>query len=616
MSDSLLIAMTLKGLPDVFKPFVVVVTQADKAQTFSEFKVSLRSFEETERVRLDVTDDSVMKSVAGSVQTKVKKAVTCYTCGKEGHYSRQCDTSGKWCRNCRSSTHNDSSCCKLNSGKTGQGHKNSYSKDKLNQVADADDCGHSFAFRINAGNADVSSSKCNMLLVDCGATTHIITDSSKFIKYDESFKPDKHYIELADGTKANNVALKRGDVSVPMMDDAGRPTKAMLKNALYIPTYPQDIFSVQAATERGSTVTFGPDSAELIAKDGTRFNVEKHGRLYYLNVCDVDSDYSDCVKYACDVKRWHEILGHCNYDDVLKLETVVDGMKISGKGCKPDNCDVCIRGKMVQDRNRKPRVRATAALQLVHTDLAGPITPISTEGFKYAIVFTDDFSGITCVYFLKSKSDTVAATDKFLADCAPFGDVKCIRSDNSSEFTSVEYETLLRKNRIKHETSAPYSAHQNGVAERHWRTLFEMGRCLLIQANLGKDMWPYAVMTAAYIRNRCFNERLGQTPYFVFTGRKPNLSKMRTFGSQCYAYKQDTKKLDDRCSKGIFVGYDRGSPAYLVYYPETGKVKKHRVVKFVEQKCAVDEKEQHMKNDMSCDDDFVPHRDVRDESDG
>ena len=248
--------------------------------------------------------------------------------------------------------------------------------------------------------------------------------------------------------------------------------------------------------------------------------------------------------------------------------------------------------------------------------MAGPITPISTEGFKYAIVFTDDFSGITCVYFLKSKSDTVAATEKFLADCAPFGDVKCIRSDNSSEFTSVEYETLLRKNRIKHETSAPYSAHQNGVAERHWRTLFEIGRCLLIQANLGKDMWPYAVMTAAYIRNRCYNESLGQTPYFVFTGRKPNLSKMRTFGSQCYAYKQDTKKLDDRCSKGIFVGYDRGSPAYLVYYPETGKVKKHRVVKFVEQKCAVDEKEQHMKNDMSCDDDFVPHRDVRDESDG
>ena len=56
--------------------------------------------------------------------------------------------------------------------------------------------------------------------------------------------------------------------------------------------------------------------------------------------------------------------------------------------------------------------------------------------------------------------------------------------------------------------SAPHSPHQNGTAERHWRTLFEMGSCLLLQANLGKGFWPYAVMAAAYSRNRCFNNRL------------------------------------------------------------------------------------------------------------
>ena len=111
---------------------------------------------------------------------------------------------------------------------------------------------------------------------------------------------------------------------------------------------------------------------------------------------------------------------NCNYDDLLKLESLVDGMKLCGKVCKPDDCDVCIQGKMVQSRNRKPRTRSTAPLQLVHTDLAGPITPVSTEGFVYAIVFTDDYSGATFVYFLKSKADTVAATEKFLADSAPF----------------------------------------------------------------------------------------------------------------------------------------------------------------------------------------------------
>ena len=64
---------------------------------------------------------------------------------------------------------------------------------------------------------------------------------------------------------------------------------------------------------------------------------------------------------------------------------------------------------------------------------------------------------------------------------------------------SKEFKSLLEKNKIKHEMSAPYSPHQNGTAERHCRTLFEMGRCLLLQANVGKEFWPHAVMAAAYI---------------------------------------------------------------------------------------------------------------------
>ncbi len=33
-------------------------------------------------------------------------------------------------------------------------------------------------------------------------------------------------------------------------------------------------------------------------------------------------------------------------------------------------------------------------------------------------------------------------------------------------------------------------------------------------------------------------------------------------------------------SKGIFVGYDKYSPAYLIYFPESGKVSRVRCVKF------------------------------------
>ena len=46
-------------------------------------------------------------------------------------------------------------------------------------------------------------------------------------------------------------------------------------------------------------------------------------------------------------------------------------------------------------------------LQLVHTDLDGPIDPVSSEGFKYAIAFTEDYIDASIVYFLQNKGDTV-----------------------------------------------------------------------------------------------------------------------------------------------------------------------------------------------------------------
>ena len=231
---------------------------------------------------------------------------------------------------------------------------------------------------------------------------------------------------------------------------------------------------MQAATGKGASVIFKPECARITYKDGTNFDITKRDRLYFLdtyNDCQIDSD----------------TVNLCNFDDVLQLENIVDGMKIVNSKNNSSDCSVCVLRKMTQGKSKSPRVRTTVPLELVHTDLAGPITPISSEGFKYAVGFTDDYSGMVSVYFIKSKSDTVAATERFLADTAPFGSVKCLRSDNGSELTSSSYQSLLRKHKITHDsdTSAPYSPHLNGTTERHWRTLFEMGRCCLY--NL---IWP------------------------------------------------------------------------------------------------------------------------------
>ena len=49
-SDGLLIVMAIKRIPLNFKPFTMVITQKKKTLTFSEFKVYLRNYKETEHM--------------------------------------------------------------------------------------------------------------------------------------------------------------------------------------------------------------------------------------------------------------------------------------------------------------------------------------------------------------------------------------------------------------------------------------------------------------------------------------------------------------------------------------------------------------------------------------
>ena len=142
---------------------------------------------------------------------------------------------------------------------------------------------------------------------------------------------------------------------------------------------------------------------------------------------------------------------------------------------------------------------------------------------------------------VKNKSDATRATEQFLADTSPYGKVKRLRSDNGGEYINEEFRSLMLKNQIKHEEFEPHSPHQNGPAERTWRSLFDMARCLLIGAELPKQLWTYAVLTSAHICNRCYNHRTGKTPYDCLTGIKPNLSNMQVLMVQCVMHMYRTK---------------------------------------------------------------------------
>ena len=554
ISDGLLVAMALKGLPRTYKTFSTVVIHREKPMIFAEFKTALRNYEENEKCGKAADKDNVMN-------VRQKFDGKCFTCEKKGHKSSECwMKTEKWCTLCKTKTQSTKDCRKR--------------KDGAKLAAEKREDSRTFVFGLKDKGNNQNRGEINPnLLIDTGATSHIITDRSMFLNFDEQFDPSNHFIELADGSKAN-VVVGRGNAKVKLYDINGSAQDVMLNNALYIPSYKQNILSVPAAVNGGASINLDQQVSQYKDANGKLFDIEQRGRLYYLN------SLSSSKNSASSVMEWHKILGHCNLKDVRKLQSVVEGMKITDD--KEVDCEVCTQGKMCEFRNRKPDQRATDSLDLVHCDLAGPIDPVARDGFRYALSFVDDYTGIIMVYFLKQKSDTLEATEKFLADVAPFGKVKRIRSDNGTEFTGKYFKALLRRNSIRHETSAPYSPHQNGTVERAWRSLFSMARCLLIEASLPKALWAYAVLASAYIRNRCFNARLEKTPYEALTGKQPNLSSVHVFGSTCFAYVQNAKKLDPRSHKGIFIGYDKESPAYLVYYPESNKIEKVRCVKFID----------------------------------
>lgn len=89
------------------------------------------------------------------------------------------------------------------------------------------------------------------IMVDCGATSHMINDAKKFKMVDKSFRPKDHRVELADGTKVSGMAEMRGDAEIYLLDTEGWRVRMILKQALYIQLFPQNIFSVKAATANG-----------------------------------------------------------------------------------------------------------------------------------------------------------------------------------------------------------------------------------------------------------------------------------------------------------------------------------------------------------------------------
>ena len=577
ISDGLLIAMILKGLPQTFLPFSVMVNDKTKL-SFAEFKKALRNFEDNQNLNRTSEKNNVMglnvhnPNYQNNSQNRYK---WCSKCKTNTHDTKQCK---RWCSFHKNDSHWTKDC--RNKNKNKHHHQAKFTDQSFEQPDQAtSNQNKSFFFMINSQTTSDIKRRFSSppILVDSGATVHILNDKRYFDNFDHNFSSKNHVIELADGGKIEGHAQGQGDATITLHDSSGQAHSVQLLNTLYIPNFKHNIFSVSAATKHGANVSFNQYSGQMVTKDCV-FKFEKVNNLYFLNSINHYKKDIDSVKACRSLEEWHKVMGHCNTKDILKLEKCTKNMKITNKN--NFDCETCIKGKMTVTRKRSPDDRAKSTLDFVHLDLEGPIEPASPEGYRWVLGCTDDYSGIIRPYFMKNKSDTLEAFKMFVADTRPYGEIKRVRLDNGGEFTSAAFKNYLRENKIKPEFSAPHSPHQNGTAERTWRTLLDMSRCLIIDSELPKTFWPYAVMYSAHIRNVCFNNRTQCTPYQSLTGKLPDMNLIHKFGTTCFVYVQKAKKLEEKAQKGVFLGYDKSSPSFLVYLPGQN-ITKTRNVKFL-----------------------------------
>ena len=275
---------------------------------------------------------------------------------------------------------------------------------------------------------------------------------------------------------------------------------------------------------------------------------------------------------------WHRRLGHISRERLERM--VKEGILVDLDFSDFDKCVDCIKGKFPAKTRAKGANRCDEILQLIHTDICGPITPATMGGFRYYISFIDDHSRFGWVELLQKKSESLDAFKAFKAavELKTGKRIKCVRSDRGGEYYGRYTEAgrnpgpfalFLKENGIEAQYTMPGTPQQNGIAERRNRTLMDMVRSMLAHSSLPEFLWGDALKTAAYILNQVPSKSVPKTPFELYTGRKPSLRHFHVWGckAEVRPYNPQLKKLDSRSISGFFIGYSAGSRGSRFYCP-------------------------------------------------
>ena len=148
------------------------------------------------------------------------------------------------------------------------------------------------------------------------------------------------------------------------------------------------------------------------------------------------------------------------------------GLVLKSKQQPDPICEPCLAGKMHSNPFPTSQSRTSAPLELVHSDLHGPLPTQTPSGHRYWVTFIDDYTRYRCVVFLKKKSDAFNAFKDYKAMVEnQLGlKIKALQDDKGGEYMSNAFLRFTDQCGIVRRHTAPARPQQNGVAERANRT--------------------------------------------------------------------------------------------------------------------------------------------------
>ncbi len=431
--------------------------------------------------------------------------------------------------------------------------------------ADANVAGQDLEF---AGNASALSTTLPTpsadWCADTGASSHMTPHKEWFATYTPHVIP----VRVADGNIIFSAGV--GVVQFKPILGGGAPGRVVeFKRVLHVPQLNRPLLSITTLTlsENYEFLMKGA-YAQFLLNGSVAFLAHLVHNLPILLgstvVHPVPASANNTTAAPMDIVLWHRRFSHFNYPDLTAMASkkLVTGLVIKSTAVVDPICEPCIAGNQRRIVN-KTATRQKTPLHLVHSDVHGPMPTQTPEGWRYWVVFVDDFSRHWAVYFMRRKDRVFECFKAYKAwvELATGHKIKVFHDDKGGEYIPLEFSRYLESCGIQRRHTMRNEPHSNGVAERSIGIQSNRATSLLHESKLPPSFWARAVSTVVHTHNRMTTSSLpNSTPYQSLFGTKPDVSLLRVFGSLAYVHIQKDKRigLSPHTEKAIFVGYPPG----------------------------------------------------------